>query len=741
MNFITQKKKMKNKLLIILLLLPMVIFAQQKQPKVGLVLSGGGAKGFAHVAVLKEIDKAGIQLDYIGGTSMGAIVGGLYAIGFSGIEIEKIIKNTDFVKTLRDQLPRSTSPFFEKEYGEKTKITLPVTKGIVGLPKGISRGQNVLNLLYELLDATENVFDFSKLPIPFFCIATDVETGGEVLLEKGSLPLALRASGSFPTLLNPVIINDKLLVDGGVANNFPVSIMKSKGIDIVIGVDVEGRLYEKEKLTSAITILNQIVSYQMYNKSKKEKEKLDVYIHPDIFEFNVVDFDKKDKILEKGEIEAKKFGQIFKEIAAKQIIKKNREPLKVNRDKRYISKINLKGSKDYTRAFVLGKLNIKEEDSISRQEISKRIHLLSATKNYERIDYNLKKQQDNTYELNFTLKEGKDNATLSLGAHYDFLYKSGVLANYSQKHLLTNNDLFSLDVILGDNLRYNLNYFVDNGFYISYGFRSRYNHFKANSKFNSVLSQFPSISLINLKYTDITNQVFVQTTFDRKFALGVGIEHKHLKASTETITSSGNETIIDNSEYFNVFGYLKLDTYDKKYFVTKGYFADLNFKWYLRSSDFNNNFRSFAQTKGTLGFATTLADKITFQMTSEAGFTLNNPTSDIFDFYLGGYNQNYVNTFVSLYGYAFAELSNDSFLKTELHLRYALAEKHYASFIANYARLDSNVFKDIDVFKNIKSGYALGYSYDSLIGPIEIKYSWSPDNNQSYWLFNLGFWF
>ena len=97
---------------------------------------------------------------------------------------------------------------------------------------------------------------------------------------------------------------------------------------------------------------------------------------------------------------------------------------------------------------------------------------MSATKNYERIDYSLKKQDDTTYQLNFTLKESKDNATLSLGAHYDFLYKSSVLANYSQKHLFKNNDLFSLDVILGDNLRYNLNYFVDNGFYISYGFRS-----------------------------------------------------------------------------------------------------------------------------------------------------------------------------------------------------------------------------------------------------------------------------
>ena len=264
---------MKNFLVLFFLFISVVSFSQKKQPKVGLVLSGGGAKGFAHIGILKEIDKAGIQIDYIGGTSMGAIIGGLYAAGFSANQIETIVTETDFVAVLRDKLPRSTSPFFEKEYLEKTKITLPVNKGKVGLPKAVSRGQNVLNFLFELLDSTEDIDDFSKLPIPFFCIATDVENGGEVLLEKGSLPLALRASGSFPTLLDPVILDDKLLIDGGVANNFPVSIMKSKGVDIIIGVDVEGKLYEKEKLTSVIAILNQIVSYQMYRKSTEEKER------------------------------------------------------------------------------------------------------------------------------------------------------------------------------------------------------------------------------------------------------------------------------------------------------------------------------------------------------------------------------------------------------------------------------------------------------------------------------------
>jgi NTE family protein len=732
---------MKIKFLLFLISIPFFVFGQQKQPKIGLVLSGGGAKGFAHIGVLKEIDKAGIQLDYIGGTSMGAIIGGLYAAGYSANQIEKLVVETDFMKLLRDELPRSSAPFFDKEFKEKTVITLPVTKKGVGLPKAVSKGQNVLNLLIELFDSFDGNQDFSKLSIPFFCVATDVETGSPVLLEEGFLPLALRASGSFPTLLNPVVLDDKLLVDGGIANNFPVSLMKSKGMDIVIGVDVEGKLVQRSKLNSVFAIMNQIVSYQMYDKSTEEKEKLDIYVHPDIFNYTVVDFDKKDEILQRGIDEAKKYREAFTRLAKKQKVKQKRKPVKLNSKKLLISSIAITGNENYTRAFVLGKLNIKEGDSISRQEITKKIHLLSATKNYERIEYNLVKKVDESYLLGFFLRESEEAPTLSLGAHYDVLYKSGVLANYSQKHVFKKNDLFSLDLILGDNLRYNLNYFVDNGFYTSYGLKSRYNHFRANAKFNAIASQFPNINIVNLKYTDITNQFFIQTTFDRKFAIGLGAEHKYLKASTETIEVNGNEAVIDNSNYFSLFGYLKLDTYDQKYFVTKGYFADLNFKWYLGSSDFNSNFTSFAQTKGTLGFATTFFDKLTFQNTNEAGFTLSAVSSNIFDFYLGGYNKNNINNFVSLYGYDFSQLSEDSFLKSEFLFRYAVTEKHYATFIANFARLDDNVFKDINLFKDIKSGYALGYSYNSLLGPIEIKYAWSPDNNQNFWLFNLGFWF
>lgn len=721
--------------------LSFLLFSQQQQPKVGLVLSGGGAKGFAHIGVLKAIDKAGIQIDYIGGTSMGAIIGGLYAVGYSAAQIEEIILKTDFIDLLRDKLPRNSETFFEKESGEKTVISLPVKRGKISLPRAISKGQNVLNLLLELFNTVDEQQDFSKLNIPFFCVATDVEKGSSVLLEEGSLPMALRASASFPSLLNPIEVHGKLLVDGGIANNFPVSIMDSKGMDIIIGVDVEGKLFQKEKINSAVALLNQIMSYQMYRNSGEEIKKLDVYIHPKIFKYTVVDFGKKVEILEKGKLEAENFVEIFEEIAAKQTSKSQRKKRTFSTEKFLISEIGIKGSFKYTRAYVLGKLKIKNGDSLSRNDITNKIHLLSATKNYNTIVYHLDQKIGGGYALNFKLKEAKLNGSLKLGVHYDLLYKSSVLATYSHKNILNSNDLFSIDMILGDNIRYNLNYFVDNGFYISYGFRSRYNHFRKNSKFNLV-PDASNVSSINLSYSDMTNQAFLQTTFSRKFALGIGLEHKWIKAATETLVSTTNdEVIIDQSNYLNAYGYLKLDTYDQKYFVTKGYFADLNFKWYAASSDYNKEFSMFSQAKGTLGFATTFFDHLTFQNTNEAGFTIGNPTSNIFDFHLGGYNQNYINTFISLYGYGFAELSSNSFIKSQFDMRYQVAATHYVSFIANYARLEENVFENLQLFDNIKSGYAVGYSYDSFVGPIELKYSWTPDQKEGFWLFNLGFWF
>jgi len=726
---------MKSKFFI-LFLFPMIVFAQQKQPKIGLVLSGGGAKGLAHIGVLKEIDKAGLQIDYIGGTSMGAIIGGLYAAGYSGLQIEKIVNSINLEDLLQDVLPRSAKPFFEKEVGEKHLITLPVTKKGIGLPRAVSKGQNVLDLFSYVLAPVDTITDFKKLPIPFFCVTTDAETGKMVLLEEGFLPLALRASGSFPTLLNPVELNNHLLLDGGIANNFPSDIMKTKGVDIIIGVDVQSDLIKRDELNSVITILNQIVSYGVYKQSKKGKRDSDVYIKPDISDFTVVDFDKSKGIMQKGEEIGKIYRKTFDSIAQLQTYKKPRLGLIMNDKEFVIEEIQVFGTDKYTPAYVRGKLGLRVGDIINRKELNRRISFLSSTDNYDRIDYRILGKK-----VHFFVKEDQQKTNVRLGAHYDLLYQSAILANYVQKSLFINNDEFSVDVIIGDKIRYNLNYFVDNGFYTSYGFKSRYNHFRANTTYG--LQDNPNINKIDLSYTDFTNEIFLQTTFGRKFALGFGAEFKNIQATTETIISQNNDDFtFDNSSYINFSAYLKLDTYDKKTFPTRGFYADLGGKLYTWSSDHLDNFKSFPQVSGRIGVVTTFWDTLTFQYISDAGFTFANPISEVFDFYLGGYNQNYINTFVPFYGYEFAQISDKSFLRSEFLIRYKLVDNHYASFLANYARVDDNVFSDgRDLFEDVLSGYAVGYSIDTRLGPIEIKYSWSPQNKEKYWLFNLGFWF
>ena len=423
---------MKHFFLIILIIIPTLLFSQERQPKVGLVLSGGGAKGFAHIGVLQALEKAGVQIDYIGGTSMGAIIGGLYSSGYSADQILGIIQKTNFMPLLRDEIPRREKPFFEKAHGEKHAISLPIRNKSIGLPLGLSKGQNVLNFLTELLSPVDEITDFKKLPIPFFCIGTDMETGDEVLLEKGSLPLALRASASFPSLLNPVEVDGKLLIDGGVTNNFPVDEMQKKGVDIIIGVNVQGNLYNREELSSVASILGQIINFQMYKKADDQIKLVNIYLRPDIIEYNVISFENQKEIIEEGIKVSKPYSAVFDSIAKLQINKKPKVKINLKQDSFLLDRIIIDGNKNYTNNYILGKLLIKEGDSITYKELSKKINTLSATKNFERIDYHFEKSFSGK-KLVLKVKEDKTKSYLKLGLHYDLLYKSGVLLNYSHK--------------------------------------------------------------------------------------------------------------------------------------------------------------------------------------------------------------------------------------------------------------------------------------------------------------------
>lgn len=717
--------------------------------KVGLVLSGGGAKGLAHIGTLKVLDSLGIRVDYVAGTSMGAIIGGLYASGYTGKEIDSIFKDVDFDKIINDNLPRAAKTFYERDNSEKYAVTLPFDKFKLSLPSALSRGQNTLSLLSKLTLHVSDINDFSTLPIPFFCIATNVETGEAVILDKGSLPQAMTASGAFPSLFQPVIIGDKILIDGGVVNNYPIDELKSKGMDVIIGADVQDDLATRENLKSAPDILLQINNYRTINDMKVKAKKTDVYIKPDISEFNVVSFSYGREIIKKGEQATRKKVDALNTVLGMQSVKPKVKVAIKPVDSIVINTVTIQGNEKYTRSYILGKLKLTPGDKIKYIRFVEGVNNLAATNNFESVIYQLQSTANKgEYNIYFTLKETATKTLLKLGAHYDDLYKTGILLNLTRKQILFNNDVASLDFVLGDNIRYNFEYYIDKGFYWSIGLQSRFNQFKKDVPAIAFLSD-DEVSLINVNkldvhLTDFTNQFYLQTLFRKDFSLTLGAEHKRLKIESETILREANaeETIFENSDYLSLYGKVKFDTYDNKYFPNEGLFFDGDFHLYLYSSDFNNNFSEFSIAKATLGYSKSFLRNFTTNITAQGGFKIGENTDPYLDFVLGGYGSSTINNFVSFYGYDFISIAGNSFVKGTITLDYELFKKNHVNFAANFANVDNDIFETGEWITSPDfTGYAIGYSLETFLGPIEAKYTWSPEAKQSIWFFNLGFWF
>ena len=721
----------------------LTVFSQndsiKKDLKVGLVLSGGGAKGFSHIGVLKVLEEAGVRVDFIGGTSMGALVGGLYASGYNARELDSIVHILEFNKILQESVPRKAKPFLDKESGDRYILTLPVKNKKVTIPVALAKGQSALNKLSILTQHVASIDDFNKLPIPFLCIGTDIETGEQVLLNKGFLPEALRASSAFPTLFEPVEIDGKVLLDGGISNNFPVDEVIAMGADIIIGVDVQGGLHNRDEVDNAIKVIDQVVSFSMHKVNLEKIKLVNLYLKPEVRKYNVISFDKLDEIIREGERVARlQFNELVK-IAQQQKIEPKTHQKRIELPSTFVYKnIEIEGNKSYTRDYVLNKLKISDQQEIPFKKFIDGVDNLTATGNFHNILYKFTPSDDG-YTIKMKLKENDIKTVAQVAVHYDELFKSSVILNLTTKNLFTKNDFFATDLMIGDNIRYNLNYFIDNGFNWSVGFKSKYSSFNSNIRF----TDDDRVNNINVNYRDLTNLIYLQTGYSRKFVLGVGLEHKYIKASTETITNNpiANGFYFGKNNYFNAVSYLKYDSFDHKYFPKEGFYFNADYRWYLLAARNTVDFNPFAQLKGKIEYAFTFYDKFTLHFITEAGFTFEDNNNRVLDFHLGGYGENFINTFVPFFGYDFADLSNKTYLKSAIKLRQEIFDKNYLTFATNVARVENNVLKEAKIFKNTKFGYALGYGLDTFVGPIEVNFSWSPKTNNNHWYFNIGFWF
>ena len=712
-------------------------------PKIGLVLSGGGAKGLAHIGTLKVIDSLGIEIDHIAGTSMGAIVGSLYASGYTGKQLDSIFETINFDKIVSDEIPRKAQTYFERRDEERYAVTLPFKNFQVSVPNSLSKGQNVYNLLSRLLSHVKDVNDFNELPIPFFCIATDIETGRDVVLNSGYLPRAVNASGALPSLFSPVEIEDQLLTDGGVTDNYPVEKLRALGMDIIIGVDVQDGLKGREDIISAFDILSQINNFRTIDAMSAKQPKTDIYIAPDIKDFSVISFDDGRSIITAGEKATLSKIEQLKTISSDTYRK---EPLsEVNRDSIYISQIYINGNNNYNRAYIKGRFKVETPGMVAYNDIRDGINNLQATNNFTKINYEIIPSPDGAV-LEIGVIESTVRNYLKLGIHYDELFRSAALVNLTRKRLFTGNDIISADVILGDNVRYNFDYYIDKGRYWSLGFNSQFNQFdkQISASFANEVSDIiaPDLNSIEVDYNDWTQQLYFQTRLQNDFYLRLGAEHKVLSIFTETVITvnpDDNRTVFDNNNYTSLYGNIDLDSYDNPHFPSSGWRVDGDFHLYLYSSDKDNNFNEFSIAQISVGHARSFGN-LSVRGNLLAGLPIGDPGNSSLDFFLGGYGARRVNNILPFYGYDFIDLGGNSVFRALFELDYEIFKKNHIVFSANLATVDDDLFEQPEWFSNARyTGYAIGYGLETFLGPVELKYSFSPQQDQGEFYVNLGF--
>ena len=265
------------------------------RPRIGLVLGGGGARGAAHIGVLQELERLQVPIDAIAGTSMGAIIGGLYAAGVSPARLEELVSELDWAAAFDDTTPRKDLTYRRKQDDVDFPVDfeLGLRDGRLQLPKGLIQGQKLGLLLRELTLPVSNVSEFDELPVPFRAVASDLETGEAVVIARGDLALAMRASMSAPGIFAPVIVDDRMLVDGGLVGNIPVETMKAMGVDVIIAVDVEFPLYSREEIQSAVGITAQVLTILIHKETQRQLAQLgddDLLIRPELGNFGSTNF-------------------------------------------------------------------------------------------------------------------------------------------------------------------------------------------------------------------------------------------------------------------------------------------------------------------------------------------------------------------------------------------------------------------------------------------------------------------
>ncbi len=710
--------------------------AENARPKVAVILSGGSGKGFAHIGALRVIEKAGIKPDLIGGTSMGAVIAALYAIGYSLDDIEEIILSLDWDQVMSDNISRRELFIEEKTGDERYVASFPIKDGKIGLPSGLSGGQNLSNLLIRLTERVHHIEDFNDFQIPFFCVTTNIETGEQVILDGGYLPDALRASSSIPTFFNPVEIDGALYIDGGVVNNFPVFEARMKGAEIVIGSDVQSPLYEQEELNSFVRIMEQATSFANKEQNKYQQKLCDIIITPEIGKYAITDFDDADSIIYKSNKYCERYYDDLKALAdsINNLGPAYTHPQAITPlDSLYIAELEIIGEEKISEELILGKLNLRVPYNHTHKSLQKAIDRVYGSQYFSSVNYKLTPVEGGWFKLTLRVKEKVTDKEFKVGLHYDSDFNVGVLLNTTFRNVGVKGSKFLLEGVISDNPRLWASYYIDRGIKPSLGIDFRSHHFKAGTY------SLDREKIGSFEYSDYVLSVSLQSTFFNSYAIGFGAEVDRTLLIGD-VTPEGFEDF--KATFFNLFGHIKAESFNRGAFPTTGVRFNTTVKTIF--DDFSEgNFEPVTIFNVQFHQAIPLGKRISLHPRIMGGATIGPDPPAPYQFYLGSNGENYIKNIMPFIGFNYMEIIGRNALIARLDLQTEIAKNHFITLKVNGAKTDPIFEKlfDLSANESIFNGYGISYGYNSMIGPIELTVYGSDSHDEIRSYISIGFWF
>jgi len=672
---------------VILYLLSVLLVAPlygEGRKKVAVVLSGGGAKGVAHVRALKVIEEAGIPIDYVVGTSMGAIVGGLYSIGFTSGQLDSIVRCQDWKHLLSDASDRTNKSLLSREKSEKYIVSVPFDKQPKeALTAGVIKGRNIAILFSQLTEGYHDSIDFNTLPIPFACVAYNLVDGTEVDFHSGVLAEAIRASMSIPGAFTPVHKGDMMLVDGGMANNYPVDVARRMGADYIIGVDVQDTLRSADNLTTLPNVVGQIVNLMVENKYDENVEKSDVHIKVDVSGYSATSFTPQaiDTLLVRGEEAARK---------------------------------------QWDNLLALKKEKLDLPDGFS--PIARRGRTISSNlDSIPRIKQIMPEEKKADNRLN--LGAGFDSeklASLILNSHFTLTDERRSLVDFTLR--LGSTGYGQLDYAF--NLDKTRAWQALLSYQFSYNDVDLYNRGERMSNYTF--------------YHHMGRVAFQRNWKDIRCVLGVEFDQYHyndILVQPEYAAFSASP----ENEYFFSYSYnMFFENFNKRSYPTRG------MKWTVGINLYTSDFWRYHERPAipVVNFSWEMAFSTGSRFTvlpslygrlvwkTHVPYALYNGIGGL----VGGRYKEQQLPFV---GVSYMELANPMTAVAALKLRQRMGGNHYATFASNFALSSvkiKNLLREDKIF-----GCGLTYGYDSLVGPIEASIYWSDRTDKVGFLVNFGY--